>query len=92
VATRPAWLEGKRRVEWAIAEHHDLAFETTLGGHTIANLLDRALSEGLEVRIWYLGLSSPELHLARVRARVAKGGHDIPRNVSANDTTPAGSI
>src|SRR4029453_9727755 len=23
-------------------------------------------------------LSSPELHIARVRARVARGGHDIP--------------
>jgi predicted ABC-type ATPase len=30
------------------------------------------------VRVWYVGLSSPELHIARVRARVAKGGHDIP--------------
>jgi predicted ABC-type ATPase len=25
-----------------------------------------------------VGLSSPELHIARVRSRVAKGGHDIP--------------
>ena len=41
-------------------------------------LLERALAVGLEVRVWYVGLSSPELHLARVRARVAKGGHDIP--------------
>jgi len=41
-------------------------------------LLERALSTGLEVRIWYVGLASAELHLARVRARVAKGGHDIP--------------
>jgi len=30
------------------------------------------------VRIWYVGLSSPELHLERVKARVARGGHDIP--------------
>jgi predicted ABC-type ATPase len=30
------------------------------------------------VRIAYLGLSSPELHIARVRSRVEKGGHDIP--------------
>ena len=36
------------------------------------------LRHGIEVRIWYVGLSSPELHVARVRARVAKGGHDIP--------------
>ena len=41
-------------------------------------LLEMALFEQLEVRVWYVGLSSPELHLERVRARVAKGGHDIP--------------
>lgn len=26
----------------------------------------------------YVGLDTPERHLARVRARVARGGHDIP--------------
>jgi len=61
-----------------ILERLDFAFETTLGGKTIAGLLEKALDEGMEVRIWYAGLSSPELHIARVRARVAKGGHDIP--------------
>ena len=30
------------------------------------------------VRIWYVGLDSPERHLARIRARVQHGGHDIP--------------
>ena len=30
------------------------------------------------MRIWFVGLSSPELHMARVRSRVARGGHDIP--------------
>jgi hypothetical protein len=36
------------------------------------------LGEGLEVRVWYAGLSSPELHMARVRKSHARGGHDIP--------------
>lgn len=73
-----AWDAGKRLLERAIAERWSFAFETTLGGHTITALLERALSERIEVRIWYVGMSSPELHIARVRARVAKGGHDIP--------------
>ena len=30
------------------------------------------------MRIWFVGLRSPELHIARVRSRVARGGHDIP--------------
>lgn len=73
-----AWNEGKRLLERAIRARLNFAFETTLGGHTIKSLLESALAEGIHVRIWYVGLNSPELHIARVRARVAKGGHDIP--------------
>lgn len=77
-ANSAAWFAGKRLLERAIAERLDFAFETTLGGDTITRLLEEALTAGIEVRIWYVALNSPELHLARVRARVAKGGHDIP--------------
>ena len=77
-ANSAAWRQGRRLLERAIAERLNFAFETTLGGHTITALLGSALSAGIEVRIWYVGLSSPELHIARVRARVARGGHDIP--------------
>jgi predicted ABC-type ATPase len=73
-----AWREGKRLLERAIRERLSFAFETTLGGETMTRLLEQALSVGLDVRVWYAGLSSPELHLSRVRARVARGGHDIP--------------
>ena len=77
-ANSAAWLEGRRLLERAIAERLDFAFETTLGGNTIARLLETALAAGVEVRVWFVGLSSPELHIARVRERVAAGGHDIP--------------
>ena len=77
-ANAAAWQQGRRLLERAIAERLDFAFETTLGGNTIAALLEKALASGIEVRVWYVGLRSPELHIARVRARVAKGGHDIP--------------
>lgn len=73
-----AWAEGKRRLELAIATRSTFAFETTLGGRTIARLLRRAGDAGMPVRMWYCALASVELHLARVRARVKKGGHDIP--------------
>ena len=73
-----AWTEGTRLLKKAIAEHLDFAFETTLGGNTITALLEQAIAAGLEVRIWYVGLSSPEQHIAGVRERVAAGGHDIP--------------
>ena len=77
-ANSAAWHQGRRLLERAIAERLTFAFETTLGGATITALLERALAAGLEVRVWYVGLATPELHLARVRARVARGGHDIP--------------
>jgi len=73
-----AWNEGRRLLEKAIAIDGNFAFETTLGGSTITRLLIQAADRGLGVRIWYVGLSSPALHIARVKARVAKGGHDIP--------------
>jgi predicted ABC-type ATPase len=77
-ANSAAWHEGKRLLERAISEKLDFAFETTLGGKTICGLLAKALSEGIEVRVLYVGLSSVELHIARVRSRVEQGGHDIP--------------
>jgi predicted ABC-type ATPase len=77
-ANSAAWHQGKRLLERAIAERLDFAFETTLGGHTVTALLQEALAAGIEVRIWFVGLTSPELHIARVRSRVARGGHDIP--------------
>jgi len=77
-ANSAAWLEGKRLLERAIAERLDVAIETTLGGNTLPTLLDEAFRRGIEVRVWFIGVASADLCLARVRARVAKGGHDIP--------------
>jgi predicted ABC-type ATPase len=77
-AQSAAWDEGKRLLERAIKERLDYAFETTLGGKTIPALLEKATEAGIEVRIWYVGLTNAELHIARVRARVMRGGHDIP--------------
>jgi predicted ABC-type ATPase len=73
-----AWHAGKRLLERAIAGRLDLVLETTLGASTIPRLLARAADEGFEVRAWYAGLDTVERHLARVKARVRKGGHDIP--------------
>lgn len=77
-ANRRAWHQGKRLLQTAIATHVDFAFETTLGGDTILSLLETAHNAGLAVRVWYVGLQGVDIHIARVRARVAEGGHDIP--------------
>ena len=72
-----AWQEGMRRLDAALHNGTSHAFETTLGGRTVpARILDATRSH--DVILWFCGLASPEQHLARVRARVASGGHDIP--------------
>ena len=50
-----------------------------MGGDTIVGLLMEATDAGLGVNVWFVGLDSVELHVARVQQRVARGGHDIPR-------------
>lgn len=77
-ANGAAWLEGKRLLERAIRERGNFAFESTLGGTTITKLLAKAIDAGIDVHVWYVALASPELHLARIKARVSRGGHDIP--------------
>lgn len=76
-ANAVAWQEGVRRIDAAIAEGRTHAFEATLGGRSIAAKIKAAMPTH-DVLMWFCGLSSPEQHLARVRARVAAGGHDIP--------------
>ena len=73
-----AWNQGTARLREAIRSRLTYAFETTLGGRTIAWLLGQALAAGIDVRMWYVGLATADLHISRVKARVAKGGHDIP--------------
>ena len=77
-ANAHAWQIGKSLLEQAIAQGRDYRFETTLGGRTIAQLLERATKSGHRLHIWFCGLASADLHLERVRSRVAHGGHDIP--------------
>ena len=76
-ANAAAWQEGVRRLDNAIAQGQNYAFETTLGGHSIPARLRQAAATH-DIIIWFCGLSSAEQHIARVQARVHMGGHDIP--------------
>lgn len=76
-ANAAAWQEGMRRLDAALADGTHHAFETTLGGNTVPHRILEA-TRSHDVLVWFCGLSSPEQHLARIRARVATGGHDIP--------------
>jgi predicted ABC-type ATPase len=80
MANGHAWTLGREMLENAIAGKKTFAFETTLGGSTIAGLLHQAADVGLKVKIWYVGLTSVEMNLLRVKERAARGGHDIPED------------
>lgn len=77
-ANAQAWQLGVRGLRRALAEGGTWAMETTLGGRTMPALLMQGAQQGAELHLWFAGLATPELHLQRIRSRVAAGGHDIP--------------
>lgn len=77
-ANSRAWQRGRQALIRAIDDQIDFAFETTLGGRTMTDLLIRAAQKGMRVRMIYVGLATVELHIERVRVRVLRGGHAIP--------------
>lgn len=76
-ANARAWQHGVDLLDKAVAAGRSHAFETTLGGTTMTRRIAGAAATH-DVLLWYCGLASPERHAARVAARVAAGGHDIP--------------
>jgi predicted ABC-type ATPase len=57
----------------------DFAFESTLSGLTYVRLLQGWKAAGRRIEIAYLRISSPQLALRRIAARVKQGGHNVPR-------------
>lgn len=78
-ANSRAWLEGKQRLEAAIRDCTDFAFESTLGANTIPRLLKEAAEAGFRVVVWFVGLSSPEQHLALEHHRAPSSPHRAAR-------------
>lgn len=75
-AMAAAWEYSHALLEIAIANGSNHAFETTLGGNTITETLLQAAATH-DLIMLYCGLASPALHIQRVDARVAHGGHAI---------------
>ena len=70
-----------QRLDELVAAGQDFAFETTLSGRGFLGAIDRWRSAGYIVRIVYLWLASADVAIARVRRRVAQGGHSVPDDV-----------
>jgi predicted ABC-type ATPase len=57
------------------------AFETTLSGRSFARRIPEWQAIGYRVSLIFLSLRSARLAIARVKARVAQGGHHVPAKI-----------
>lgn len=61
-----------------MAEGISFTQETTLSGQRPLRMIREAKEAGYYVRLFYVGISTAQEAVKRIRNRVAKGGHDIP--------------
>ncbi len=55
----------------------DFAFETTLSGRSYVSFLQKQKASGYSIHIFFLWIPDTELAVARIKDRVAGGGHDV---------------
>lgn len=67
-----------RRAEELIEAGQSFTVETTLSGSTYLRMAARAKKSGFFLVVIFVGTDSVEINIERVKARVAKGGHDVP--------------
>lgn len=72
-ASRFMLLKMRRLLE----RKEDFCIETTLATRFLLRMIKEAQEDGYYVTILYLWLSSPDLAVERVKARVVAGGHNI---------------
>ena len=55
----------------------DFGFETTLSGKTYVKLFNGLKKKGYDLHLFFLWIPSTQLALARIKDRVAEGGHNV---------------
>lgn len=70
-----------RRINRLLDARCSFAIETTLATRSYKSLVEKAKDAGYTVILLFFWLPSPEMAEERVAARVASGGHDIPKDV-----------
>lgn len=68
-------------IKLRIRQMKSFAFETTLSGRSYARRIPEWQVLGYHVTLIFLNLPNPDIALARVAARVAQGGHNVPEEV-----------
>jgi len=66
-----------RRMNECLEHGTSFTQETTLAGHRVEATATKAKSQSFYIRMYYIGLDTPEECLERIENRVARGGHRI---------------
>lgn len=74
-----ARIADARRAE-LLAARQSFATETVFSHRSKLEIIDAARAQGYLVVVMHVGIDSPDLSVARVRARVTEGGHDVPED------------
>ena len=61
-----------------LRNHQSFLVETTLSGNTYLKMMARAKGLGYSIVLIFVGTEDVSINMGRVRARVKKGGHDVP--------------
>ena len=67
-----------QRLRVIAGERRSFCFETNLASKALVGRIDNLRADGYDVAMLFVSVSSVDLALARVAARVAAGGHDVP--------------
>ena len=78
-ANRESVIRIGRWLDSSIDAHQSVGVETVLSTDKYRERVLRAKALGFTVTLVYVILDSPNLNIERVRQRVARGGHDVPR-------------
>ena len=79
-----------KKLQYLFSKREDFCIETTLATRSLIKTVETAQEQGSVetaqeqgyfVTVVYLWLSSPDIAVARVAARVEAGGHDVPPEV-----------
>lgn len=72
------WVDKKRYA--AIEDKKDFTFETVLSSEFKMDLLKKAKAEGYFIKCIFVLTVDPRVNVARVKSRVAQGGHGVERD------------
>lgn len=75
-----AQIQADRLRDGCLSAGTTFSFETVMSHPSKVRILERAGTAGFEVAVYFVATESPLINVARVRHRVALGGHDVPED------------